>query len=374
DSEPASENLAAMAPYCRHMQAFVRSPRPRLFPPRLAPPAVYLDDRPEMRAAIQSLESTTRFQVLQIDFPSLAQYLDYRKDSVTVMTELDVTFLTLWRHFQVERSMRLKPRRLVAALLFFYYELSHLPRFDRVVAMSDFDRDVFRRWMPTLSVQVIPNGVDCAHFDSIQRRGEPPALLFVGNFAHPPNVDAVTFFVRAIWPELSQRFPDLKFIVVGDPTPAVRALASDRIILAGRARNYSSPGSPVPDIRDFYAQASVVVVPVRYGSGTRLKLLEAFAAGVPVVSTRMGAEGLQIEPEEHFLSAESPADFVAQTSRLLSDRQLADRLAAQARLVVENRYDWKILARMQVDMYRQTFESRIRLASDGKNVTPSRIT
>ena len=102
------------------------------------------------------------------------------------------------------------------------------------------------------------------------------------------NIDAVTWFSRTAWPEIAPKHPDLHFTIVGrDPAPAVRALASDRIHVTGT----------VDDVRPFYASAVAAVVPIRSGSGTRLKILEAMAAGVPVISTRLGAEGIEVEAQ-----------------------------------------------------------------------------
>lgn len=355
---PAS--IAAMESFGLSVHTFVRSHHPRLCTARLAPPAVYLDDVPEMRLAVQQFQKEQPADVLQIDYPSLTTYLDYRKNSVTCFTDLDVTFVACYRRFRNERWGIRKLRRLMAFLTFFYYELRHLPRYDTVVTMSEYDRQTLLKWLPRLRTAIIPNGVDCDYFTPPEHLSSTPTLLFVGNFQHPPNVDAVMYFVREIWPALATQFPTLRFLVVGDPTPEIEALANERIILTGRARNHPVfPGMPlIPDLRDYYAHASVVMIPVRFGSGTRLKLLEAFAAGIPVVSTSMGAEGVEVESGIHFLLADSPRIFVEQTARLLKDPALADRLRYKARQLVEARYDWKVLAQQQLELYIQTWQRR----------------
>jgi glycosyltransferase involved in cell wall biosynthesis len=347
---PDSEAMAALQPYCRSVHTVVRPGHPRLFPPRLAPPAVFLDDVPELRQTVQMLQTQTPFDILQIEYPSLAQYLAYRQNSVTLLTELDVSYLSCYRRFRLERSWPLKIRRFLGFVTFFYYELRHLPRFDTVIAMSDYDRQVLQRWSPRLPVEVIPNGVDCTHFvPRPQPASTEKTLLFVGNFRHPPNVDAALFLLKQVWPELMQAVPTLRLIVVGpEPPPEVRAAANTRLIVTGR----------VADVREYYAQADGMVVPLRYGSGTRLKILEAFAAGVPVISTPLGIEGIKAEPERHFLKAETPQAFVRQIERLLSDLTLGEQLARNARGLVEAHYDWKALAGRQLEVYLRPIQSR----------------
>lgn len=342
DGPAPAADLDALREHCRSVQVFARNTRLHPWPPRLAPPAVYLDDVRAMRQAVAARQSAGRADILQIDYPSLATYLDFRRDSRTCLTEHDVSFLSQYRRFQAAAGVAGKVRGLLAAGTFFYYERRHLPRFDAVIAMSEFDRRMLQRFIPGLPLTVVPNGVDCEYY--VPQPAVPagdPALLYAGNFGHPPNVDAMLWFARAIWPALAARLPNLRCFVVGRPAPEIAALASDRIIVTGS----------VPDLRPYYAQAAAVVVPIRVGSGTRLKILEAFAAGVPVVSTTLGAEGIPAQPERELLIADTPQAFVDQTTRLLADRDLAESIRRRARGLAETAYDWKILAGRQMALY-----------------------
>jgi glycosyltransferase involved in cell wall biosynthesis len=148
------------------------------------------------------------------------------------------------------------------------------------------------------------------------------------------NIDAVVWFVNNMWPELSQQNPALSFAIVGrDPTPEVRALAGDRVSVTGT----------VPDVRPYYSGALAAVVPLRFGSGTRLKILEAMAAGIPVISTRLGAEGLDLEDGTHLLIADSASEMIAAVCRLADSPELWQRLSRSGREVVSRSYDWGAL-------------------------------
>ena len=189
---------------------------------------------------------------------------------------------------------------------------------------------------PAAEIHVIPNGVDVQSFDAQELNTGAPrtGLLFAGSMDYSANVDAVVWFVNNIWPELSQEHPALSFAIVGrDPAPEVRALAADRINVTGT----------VPDVRPYYSGALAAVVPLRIGSGTRLKILEAMAAGMPVVSTRLGAEGLDLEDGTHLLLADSASEIIAAVGRLAASPELWLRLSRAGREVVSRLYDWRTL-------------------------------
>lgn len=351
DESRAAIDLAPLQTYCRSVQIFQRAPRQRSLSLNLHPPAVRLDDVVSLHQALQSTQKTGTTQILQIDYPSLAQYHRYRGKAATVLTAHDVTYLTLKRRASLEDSLPIKLRRLLAAALFYRYEINMLPRFDAVVTMSEYDRQTFQAHMPHARLVSIPNGVDCAAFTLADYPPAQPRLLFLGNFQHPPNVDAVLYFAQEVWPRLSAQFGEVIFTIVGaNPPDVVKALATDRIHVMGR----------VPDVNQFYAQALAMVVPLRFGSGTRLKILEAFGAGTPVISTSIGIEGLEVIPDTHFLAADTPEAFIAQVNRLLTEPTLGQLLRQNARALVEHQYDWKKLAAQQLELYetlRQNFSS-----------------
>jgi len=191
---------------------------------------------------------------------------------------------------------------------------------------------------PAAEIHVIPNGVDVQSFGAQELDPGWPrtGLVFAGSMDYSANIDAVVWFANHIWPELRRQHPALSFAIVGrDPAPEVRALAAgvNRINVTGT----------VPDVRPYYSGALAAVVPLRIGSGTRLKILEAMAAGIPVISTRLGAEGLDLEDGNHLLLADSAAAMIAAVSRLAGSPELWMRLSRSGREVVSRLYDWRTL-------------------------------
>jgi glycosyltransferase involved in cell wall biosynthesis len=181
-------------------------------------------------------------------------------------------------------------------------------------------------------------------------------ILFVGSMDYHANIDAVIWFSRVAWPQIARRHSELQFTIVGrDPAPEVRALASDRICVTGT----------VDDVRPFYASAVAAIVPLRSGSGTRLKILEAMAAGVPVVSTRLGAEGIEAQDDVHLLLADVGPEFAAAVDRVVSSAETRVRLSQAARALVCRIYDWSIIGKQLHAIHADLAEPRLPNSTDG---------
>ena len=198
-------------------------------------------------------------------------------------------------------------------------------------------------------VRVVPNGIAVdawrhAGPASQRERVEPNTLLFTGKLDYRPNVDALCWFCAAVLPRVRAQHPAARLLIVGrDPVPAVRALAGPGVEVVGE----------VPEVQSYFARAAVYVIPMRMGSGARIKLLEAWAAGVPVVATTAGAAGLAGRAEEHLLVADDPATLATQIGRLLVDPALGQRLAAAGRALAAARYDWSVIRPQLLACYRE---------------------
>ena len=240
----------------------------------------------------------------------------------------------LHRYSQVNPS---PPRRAYAwrtANLLERAETRLLAACDVHTVTSERERDRLQARNAAAHIHVIPNGVDVRYFASREPDPGVPrtSLLFAGSMDYSANVDAVVWFVNNMWPALRTQHAALSFAIVGrDPTPEVRALAGDSVSVTGT----------VPDVRPYYAGALAAVVPLRFGSGTRLKILEAMAAGIPVISTRLGAEGLDLEDGTHLLIADSASEMIAAVTRLAASPDLWHRLSRFGRELVERSYDWR---------------------------------
>ena len=210
---------------------------------------------------------------------------------------------------------------------------------------------------PQARIEVIENGVDAASFTPANEPGS--SLVFVGTMDYFPNIEAAVSFARTVWPVLCRRFPRLTLAIVGaNPVPEIRALSElEGVTVTGT----------VPDVRPYYRDAFAAIVPLRSGGGTRLKVLEAMAAGVPVISSTLGAEGLAVSPDRDILMADPghPEEWVRFVETLFDSPDLRSRIIAAGRDLAVRRYDWEVVGR-------RLFRS-LRIMGIEKPVTPLRL-
>ncbi|HZU15482.1 MAG TPA: glycosyltransferase [Candidatus Dormibacteraeota bacterium] len=289
--------------------------------------------RPAMQREIDRLLAEEGADVVLVEGSHLARFRFGDRVPV-VLDEHNLEYELLERTYRTERSPLRRGFARVEYLKFRKEEQAAWRAASWVVVTSERERQLIREsGCPTPST-VVPNGVDLEYLTP-SPGSEPDRLLFTGRISYRPNTDAVLHFARHVLPLIRRRRPEVVFTVVGAGAPAeVRRLAGPRLRLTGE----------VADVRPYWRRSAVVVAPIRFGGGTRLKIVEAMAMGRPVVSTSLGCEGLEVTPGEHLLVADSPRDFAEAVVRLLEDRGLREELGRRGRRLVEERYDWRRLS------------------------------
>jgi glycosyltransferase involved in cell wall biosynthesis len=249
----------------------------------------------------------------------------------------DVEFMILLRYLAFERNPAIRIYVRQEANKVRRWETSVCQRAQVCMACSEHDRKILAGMAPHTHVTVVPNVVDTdtylPHYDN-----ERPTLIFQGGLDWFPNRDGVEFFLEQIFPPLRNDFPQMEFIAAG------RNPSAEMLARFGDLKGVRFTGT-VPDMRPYLEQATVCVVPLRMGSGTRLKILEAAAAGKAIVSTHLGAEGLAFSPGKEILLADRPEEFAAAVKSLLLDPQRRASMAKAARLLVEKTYSYPALTR-----------------------------
>ncbi len=228
-------------------------------------------------------------------------------------------------------------------LAFQRYERVLSPKFDAVTCTSDIDAAVFQRHCAEDNIEIIPNGVDITHYQPDFTSEAPAHLIYIGSMDWYPNEDAVAFFADEVLPNIQGKVPDVQFSIVGgNPSARVQKLAErEGVVVTGR----------VPEIKPYFAEATVFVVPLRIGSGTRLKILEALAMGKAIVSTSVGAEGLALKDGEEIFIADEPTAFADAVTRLLTDVSLRHSIGENGRARVEQDYDWRSIGEKLHTLY-----------------------
>jgi len=297
----------------------------------------------------------------------LAQYFLGRH--VTLPLISDRTRVDLFYQLMEQRHMGFSWRNRLLNL----ENLAKLWRYERavgrrsmleVVCGPDDERFLRRFIRPRAQIAVIPNGVDLDYFDPQVTaeipRDPPPTLLFCGAMDYNPNVDAMRWYFAAMHQPLRRLVPNLRLLIVGkDPTPEVRRWSD--------LENVTVTGG-VPDVRPFYRRAWAQIVPLRIGGGTRLKIVESLALGTPVISTTIGAQGLNLRHNEEILLADTAPNFVRECERLLKDSVLHKSLAHAGRRAVEARLSWPMLGKQLCDWYERLFGIVTKRPSVARNV------
>jgi sugar transferase (PEP-CTERM/EpsH1 system associated) len=299
-------------------------------------------DLPVYRQKFRELIASENFDLVHYEMFHTAQFRT-ETDLPSVLSQQNVDS-AIWRRLCGETTHPFyKFAYWTQQLAFQRYERVLSPRFDTVTCTSDIDADVFQRYCAADTLEIIPNGVDVTHYQPDFTSEAPAHLIYIGSMDWYPNEDAVAFFVDEVLPSIQDKVRDVQFSIVGgNPSARVQKLAErEGVVVTGR----------VPEIKPYFAEATVFVVPLRIGSGTRLKILEALAMGKAIVSTTVGAEGLALKDGEEIFIADEPAIFAGAVTRLLTDASLRRRIGENGRARVEQDYDWRSIGEKLHTLY-----------------------
>ena len=274
------------------------------------------------------------FDVAVCDFLDAAVNFPKDLNIPTVLFQHNVES-EIWRRHATNGSSGIK--KVVYGLEFSKmqrYEQEMVRRFHHVIAVSEHDKSLMSAWVDSGRLSVVPTGVDTREFHPGPKPGgDKPLVLFVGAMDWEPNVDAVEYFCHEMWPSILAKVPSAHFRIVGrNPGGRVRRLASNSVEVTGR----------VPSVVDHLREAAVVVVPLRIGGGTRLKIYEAMAMGKAVVSTTVGAEGLDVHHGQDILLHDRPDNFAESVATMMQDAAARDRLERAAAELAAN-YGWPLI-------------------------------
>ncbi len=288
----------------------------------------------EVGALLERLLARERFDRAVVDhlaptshFPDLGRAVFFQHNVETM----------IWRrHLEHARNPLSRWYLGVQAARMFEYERRVSREAGHIVAVSEVDAEMMRRLFGVGRVTVVPTGVDLEYFEPPAAYGPVADLSFVGSMDWQPNVDGVQWFVRKILPLIREKRPETSLAIAGRmPPPAIRGLAAlPRVVVTGT----------VADVRPYFWGAAVAIVPLRIGGGTRLKIYEAMAAGTAVVSTSIGAEGLDVHPGADIRIADAPHEFADACLDLLEDNAARVRLARAGRDLVRANFSWERIA------------------------------
>jgi sugar transferase (PEP-CTERM/EpsH1 system associated) len=286
---------------------------------------------------LRHLLEKEKFDVVVCDFLAAAGMIPWHFPIPKVLFTHNVETLIWKRQCEVARNPLWKAICLREYCTMALAERRYLNLADHVMTVSDTDRDLFARTTEPAKITVIPTGVDLDFFQPAAGEEQPNTLVFTGSMDYMPNEDGICYFVEQILPRVRLHLPNVALLVVGR-RPSARLLR-----LAAMTSGVEVTGA-VEDIRPYVQRGSVYVVPLRVGSGTRLKIFEAMAMGKAVISTSVGAEGLPVHSEQDILIADTPEAFANAVVKLLADRNLRSELGRAARDLVAQKHSWASVA------------------------------
>jgi glycosyltransferase involved in cell wall biosynthesis len=277
---------------------------------------------------LEKILTEKAYKIIILDFWNLAEYYmplvrKYSPSSKVIVDSVDIHFLREIREAEIKGDEKLKARVLENK----EKEIAIYRKADRVWVVTPDDKNALESFIQGIPIDVMPNVHE--KIDAEKDYSETQDLLFVGNFNHRPNIDAVLFFSREVFPPILEELKDVHLFVVGNSPPEeIKALTSKHIVVTGY----------VQDLAPYLRNARISVNPLRYGAGMKGKIGEALSWGLPVVTTSIGAEGMGLVDGYDALIADSPEKFVAQVVRLYNDEALWNQLSSNGRRTVESQW------------------------------------
>ncbi len=359
NGEP-SENVEYVKQFCRDVQAVRCRPeetQPDSSQP-FVPQAVRQFSFPALRQAIREARARTHFDAMVIETVKLAQYLPDDFEGVSVLNEHDVETLRYRSTIAGKKGLRSKFWCYQEYRRWRRYEAESVAKFDVCIALAAHDGAILKRWSPRANIQYVPIPVDTAESAPFLNAPKEENLLsFVGALNYYPNVDAVLYFYREVYPLVKQQVPGVKLNIIGRKPPAeVMALCAD-----GSVRLLPN----VPDVKPHLARSVVSVAPVRMGGGTKVKIQTAMSLGLPVVTTPHGVEGLRAQNGREILVGRNAREFAAHVVRLLQDPALRQSISAAALRCIQTHYAMDVVSRQMHELLTAALERKQKHGSVG---------
>ena len=345
EKNPDEKNIGELKKYCKDVKI---APCAELSTPRLIlrlflsifrkePFSLLKRYSNRIRQQLHSLIDETRPDVIICDRLTETLYLlDKGIKAIKIYSTHNVEYQIVRRFSESTTDILKKLASYIEWKRMEAYERRVWENFDFSIAVSENNKDIISKFIPKERVFVVLNGIDTGYFQPVKNTKTPFSIIYTGQMGWFPNEDAMLYFTSEMYPLIKKEVPDLKFFIVGSNTSAkVKKLAEgdESIKVTGR----------VEDIREYIDRAAVYIVPLRIGSGTRIKILEALAMEKPVISTTVGCEGLELTNGKEIVISDKPAEFANRVVSLLKDEKAGQRLGEAGRKVIKEKYDWEVV-------------------------------
>lgn len=338
--------------YCRKVFVFKRSKSPWTLRNVLLtglgpyPFLVIRNLSPQERGAISEELAKDKYDLIHAETFYVMPHIPKTKIPI-LLVEQTIEYLVYKHYVQSIRNPILRFLLSIDVAKLKYWEKAFWKKADGVVAVSKSDKKEMLKLAPGLDVGLVPNGVNLEFFKVKKNwNDEHPKILFVANFKWLQNIEAAQLLLDAVYPRIYKKFPSAKVWIVGQHIPEAIAKRKSERVLIDNLKEDDQEG-----IKEAYFQASVFVSPLRGPGGTRLKHFAAMASKLPLVTTAVGAEGLEVKNEVHLLVSDTPDGLASATMNILKSPRIAEKLANNARELVEEKFSWYKMSRFLDKIY-----------------------
>lgn len=346
DSE--KKYIKELEKYCKKVFVFKRSKTPwtlrnillTVFGPY--PFLVIRNLAPEERLAVQKELENNKYDIIHAETFYVMPHIPKTKVPI-LLVEQTIEYLVYKHYVEDQAPLLAKIPFSFDVMKLRFWETHFWKQADRVVAMSESDKKEMKKLVSNLKIDIVPNGIDINYFSALAKKIiSPQRVLYVGNFKWIQNVEAANILLNNVWPKIKKEVKNVRLWIVGmNITDKLKGFASDDIEIS----------EALPDIREAYSKASVLVAPIKGPGGTRLKILEAMASSLPVVTTSVGAEGLGVVDEKEALISDDLDGVAKNAIKVLKNIQLSKSLGLYGKKFVESKYTWDKSARALDSIY-----------------------
>ncbi|MBI2600893.1 glycosyltransferase family 4 protein [Candidatus Daviesbacteria bacterium] len=340
-NEDERKYVPELQKFCKEVQVFIRPSKPWTLNNILRtgfsfyPFLVIRNWAHGEKAFIENMLKVEQFDLIHAETFYVMPHIPKTKIPI-LLVEQTIEYL-VYRHYVEKYPLPfMKPFLYIDVSKLKFWELKYWKQANRVIAMSEEDKRIMLKISTALKVDIVPNGVDSGYFDhKISSKLADPVVLYLGNFTWLQNREAVRILVDQVWPIIKAKHQNAQLWIIGkDAEKFFPKLSKDGIRV-----------EEVKDVRGIYQQASVLVAPIYGGGGTRYKNFEAFASGLPVVTTSIGIGGTEAKDGVHVIIRDTPDQIAQAAIDLLEDEQKYQEIARNAKKLVEQRYDWDPIAK-----------------------------
>ena len=354
-SDKEKKYVSELDKYCKKVKVFKRSKEPFTASNiihtgfSLYPFLVIRNLVPEEKKSLLKELKETKYDLIHAETFYVMPHIPETSTPV-LLVDQTIEYL-VYKHYVGDQVPFLaKPLFSIDVAKLRYWETHFWKSADKVVAMSGADRAEMRKLAPDLKVDIVPNGIDMEFFVSKKRKKpKRPTVLYVGNFKWLQNIEAVDVLVQSVWPTIKKSVPDATLWIVGK-------------FIAKKIREYESKDikitENIKDIRDAYSNSSVLVAPIEGPGGTRLKILEAMASSLPVVTTSVGAEGLDVINGKHAFISDKPKNIAKYAVKAIKDEKIANNIGKEARKFVDDNFSWQKSAEILDGLYKEVVKTK----------------